>query len=110
MRSCWPPLFFLISTRLWGSTIPSSRLSVGEALSALLPKYLDCVVATHQQEIEAFVGNFVPRSRVKEAVNALLNARELTFTHIGNRSLLQIAPPKAGPSERTADSTRGTLS
>jgi len=85
-------------------------LSVGEALSALLSKYLDCVVAVDQQEIEAFFGNFVPRSRVKEAVNALLNARELTFTHIGNRSLLQITPPKAGPSERTADSTRGTLS
>src|SRR5438034_11278079 len=85
-------------------------LSVGEALSALLSKYLDCVVATDQQEIESFFGNFVPRSRVKEAVNALLNARELTFTHIGNRSLLQITPPKAGPSERTAHNTRGALS
>src|SRR6266446_2909126 len=85
-------------------------LSVGEALSALLSKYLDCVVATDQQEIESFFGNFVPRSRVKEAVNALLNARELTFTHIGNRSLLQITPPKTGPSERIAHSTRGTLS
>src|SRR5438132_542056 len=85
-------------------------LSVGEALSALLSKYLDCVVAADQQEIEAFFGNFVPRSRGKEAVNALLNARALTFTHIGNRSLLQITPPKTGPSERIAHSTRGALS
>src|SRR5712692_4212797 len=70
-------------------------LSVGEALSALLSKYLDCVVAADQQEIEAFFGNFVPRSRVKEAVNALLTARELDFIRVGNRSLIQITPPRA---------------
>ena len=69
-------------------------LSVGEALTALLSKYLDCVVAADQQELEAFFGNFVPRSRVKEAVNALLAARELSFLHVGNRSLIQVAPPK----------------
>ena len=42
-------------------------LSVAEALSALLSKYLDCVIAADQQEVESFFGNFVPRSRVKEA-------------------------------------------
>ena len=72
-------------------------LSVGEALSALLSKYLDCVVAADQQELDAFFGNFVPRSRVKEAVNALLAARELSFIRVGNRSLIQIAPAKAAP-------------
>jgi hypothetical protein len=70
-------------------------LSVGEALTALISKYLDCVVAADQQELEAFFGNFVPRSRVKEAVNALLSARELSFVHVGNRSLIQVAPPRA---------------
>ena len=69
-------------------------LSVGEALSALLSKYLDCVIAADQQEIEAFFGNFVPRSRVKEAVNALLTARELDFIRVGSRSLIQITPLK----------------
>ncbi|MGC2194667.1 MAG: hypothetical protein WA628_08320 [Terriglobales bacterium] len=69
-------------------------LSIGEALTALLSKYLECVVAADQQELEAFFGNFVPRSRVKEAVNALLAARELSFVHVGNRSLVQVAPPK----------------
>ena len=72
-------------------------LSVGEALSALISKYLDCVIAADQQEIETFFGNFVPRSRVKEAVNALLAARELSFVHVGNRSLVQIMPPKVEP-------------
>jgi hypothetical protein len=71
------------------------ELSVGEALSALISKYLDCVIAADEQEIEAFFSNFVPRSRVKEAINALLAARELSFVHVGNRSLIQITPPKA---------------
>ena len=66
-------------------------LSVGEALTALLSKYLDCVVAADQQELEAFFGNFVARSRVKEAVNALLAARELSFVRAGSRTLIQIA-------------------
>ena len=69
-------------------------LSVPEALSALLSKYLDCVIAAEQSELETFFGNFVARSRVKEAVNALLAARELSFVHVGGRSMLQITPAK----------------
>jgi hypothetical protein len=69
-------------------------LSVGEALTALLSKYLDCVVAADQQEIETFFDKVVPRSRVKDAVKALLAARELTFVHIGARSLVQVTPPR----------------
>jgi Winged helix DNA-binding domain len=67
-------------------------ISVAEALSALLSKYLDSVIAADQQELESFFGNFVPRSRVKEAVNALLAARELRFIHVGSRSMLQVTP------------------
>jgi 23S rRNA pseudouridine2605 synthase len=70
------------------------EISVVEALSALLSKYLDCVIAADQQEVESFLGNFVPRSRIKEAVNALLVARELEFMRVGNRSLLQMTPVK----------------
>jgi hypothetical protein len=70
------------------------NLSVAEALSALLSKYLDCVVAAEQTELEAFFGNFVPRSRVREAINALLSARELSFVRVGTRSLLQMTPLK----------------
>jgi 23S rRNA pseudouridine2605 synthase len=64
--------------------------SANAALSALLSKYLDCVVAADQQEIESFFGNFVARSRVREAVNALLAARELSFVLVGHRSLIQV--------------------
>jgi hypothetical protein len=78
------------------------ELSVVEALSALLSKYLDCVVAAYQLELESFFGNFVSRSRVKESVNTLLAARELEFTRVGSRSLVQITPPKsaAAPAPR----------
>jgi Winged helix DNA-binding domain len=69
-------------------------LSIAEALSALLSKYLDCVVAAHQEEIESFFGNFTARSKVREAINALQAARELDFIRVGNRSLIQIAQPK----------------
>jgi len=77
-------------------------LSVQQALSALISKYLDCVVAADQSELESFFGNFVARSRVKEAVNALLAARELSFVHVSGRSMLQITPEKepAVPSAR----------
>ncbi len=70
-------------------------LSVGEALSALLSKYLDCVIAADQEEVESFFGHFAPRSRVREAINALQAARELEFMRVGNRSLIQITQPKA---------------
>jgi hypothetical protein len=69
-------------------------LSVPEALSALVSKYLDCVIAVDEGEVENFLANFVPRTRVKEAIHALLAARELSFVHVGSKSLLQVTPPK----------------
>ena len=64
--------------------------SVGEALSALLSKYLECVIAADQTELDSFFGKFIPRSKVRESVNALMSARELNFVHVGNRSLIQV--------------------
>ncbi len=69
-------------------------LSVQEALTALLSKYLDSVIAIEQADLEVFFGNFVARSKVKDAVNALLAARELSFVHVSGRSMLQITPEK----------------
>jgi hypothetical protein len=73
--------------------------SVNSAISALLSKYLDCVIAADQVELESFFGNFVPRSKVREAVNALLAARELSFVHVGSRSLLEVT--QAQPAHRS---------
>jgi len=69
-------------------------LSVPEALSALVSKYLDCVIAVEQAELETFFGNFIARSKVKDAVNVLLAARELSFVHVAGKSMLQITPEK----------------
>jgi hypothetical protein len=69
-------------------------ISVPEALSALVSKYLDCAVAVDEGDVEKFLSNFVPRTRVKEAIHALLSARELSFVHVGSKSLLQVTPPK----------------
>jgi hypothetical protein len=72
-------------------------LSVPEALSALASKYLDCVIAVEPAELETFFGKFIARSKVKDAVNALLAARELSFVHVSGKSMLQITPPKVVP-------------
>ncbi len=71
------------------------ELSVPESLSALISKYLECVIAADQQEIGDFFSHFVPRSKVNEAVNALLAARELSFVSVGGRSHLQVAAAPA---------------
>jgi hypothetical protein len=69
-------------------------LSVPEALSALISKYLDCVGAVEQSELESFLGKLVARSRVKDAVSFLLAAREVSFVHVGSKSMLRITPEK----------------
>ena len=79
------------------------QLSVPEALSALLSKYLDCVIAVEPAELETFFGRFVARSKVKEGVNALLAARELSFVHVGGKSMLQITPAKVAVGPRSGE-------
>ncbi len=70
------------------------NMSIAEALSALLSKYLDAVVAAEPVEVEDFFSYLVPRSKVKEAMNALLAAREFNLVHVGKRALVQVAPPR----------------
>jgi 23S rRNA pseudouridine2605 synthase len=74
-----------------------AALSTAEGLSAMLSKYLDAAIAADQSEIEDVLSHLAPRSRIKEAVNALLAARELSFLHAGARTLIQITP---APAER----------
>jgi hypothetical protein len=81
------------------------NISMVEALTALVSKYIECVVAAEQTEVEDFFSVLVSKSRAREAINALLAARELQYTHVGGRSMLQITPPKTpieyrGPRER----------
>jgi 23S rRNA pseudouridine2605 synthase len=68
------------------------HISMPEALSALVSKYLEAVVAAEPAEVEEFFGRLVPKSRVREAINALLSARELSFVIVGKKTMLHVTP------------------
>ena len=88
------------------------HVSVAEALTALVSKYLDCVRAVTQEEVENFFSPLVGRARVREAINALQAARELGFVHVGGKVMLQAAdahlsqvarPPHGANAKRFSD-------
>jgi hypothetical protein len=83
-----------------------TQVSVAESLTALVSKYLDCVLAAQQEEVEHFFSPLIGRARVREAINALQAARELRFVHVGGRVMLQVSSvplvpedPKPSPVE-----------
>jgi len=67
------------------------RTSDAEALSALVSKYLDCVIAATQDEVESFFSSFTSRARVAEVLRALLAAREFVYTPSETRTLITVA-------------------
>jgi 23S rRNA pseudouridine2605 synthase len=67
-------------------------ISAPEAITALISKYLEAAVAADEQEIEELFSRFTSRSKVREAVKALLAARELSFVPVGGKSLIRMAP------------------
>jgi hypothetical protein len=66
------------------------QFSTAEAISALIGKYLEAVVAASREEVEEFFSYLVPRSKLREALNALLAARELTFISVGPKNLIHL--------------------
>jgi len=66
------------------------QISQHEAVSALVSRYLETVVAADQEEIEQFFSHWTSRSKVREAVNALLQTRELSFSNVGSRTLIRM--------------------
>ncbi|HZQ92725.1 MAG TPA: hypothetical protein VFA60_13100 [Terriglobales bacterium] len=79
-------------------TRQGAHTSAGVALSALISRYLDSAVAAEQSELEDVFSRFAPRSRVRESVNALLAARELSLRNLGKHTLLEITPARTAPS------------
>ena len=69
-----------------------TNLSMPQGLSALISKYLDAVIAAEQAEIENFFSAMAPRSKVREAINALLAAREFSFVTVGGKTMIEITP------------------
>jgi hypothetical protein len=73
------------------------HVSVAESLTALVSKYLDCVLAAPQEEVEQFFSHLIGRARVREAINALQAARELSFVHVNGRVMLQVSSLQPAP-------------
>lgn len=87
--ACWDLLY------RWAPEVmmEGSRISASEAISALLGKYLEGVVAAAKEEIEQFFSHFSTHAKVREAVNALLLRRELGLVTVGPKTLIQLTPP-----------------
>ena len=75
-------------------------ISAPEAVTALLSKFLETAIAATQEEIENFFSHFTSRSKVREAVNALQAAREISFVTVATKTLICLAPA-AEPRRRT---------
>ena len=81
-----------------------AQLSLPSALSALVSQFLATMIAAEQAEIESFFSTFVARAKTREAVSALLAAREIDLVHIGQSTMLQIASRE--PQGQPRDSAR----
>ena len=66
------------------------QVSAREALSALISRYLETVIAAEQKEVEDFFSPMVPRSRVAEVIRAMQGAREFSQVQVAGKSLLCI--------------------
>jgi hypothetical protein len=78
------------------------NISVPEAVTALVSKYLETAIAVEQDDIEQFFSHMTSRSKVREAVGALLQARELNLVTIGTKSLIRLTPPPDTQRRRNA--------
>jgi hypothetical protein len=94
--ACWDLLY------RWSPemVLEGSRISVSEAISALIGKYLEGVIAATREEMEHFFAYLAARSKVREAINALLATRELSFVVVGASTLLQLTPVAGLPQRR----------
>ena len=69
-----------------------ASISAPEAISALISKYLQTVVAAGQDEIEQLFSHLASRSKIRDAIHALLAARELSVIAIGAKTMVHLTP------------------
>ena len=76
----------------WSPAVMSAaqELPREAAVSALLFRYLEAVVATEQEQLETSFSFLISRSQLRDAINALLAARELTHVQIDRRRMLSV--------------------
>ena len=68
------------------------NISVAEALSALISRYLESVVAADIGDIEKVFEHFAPRSRIADTVRMLVAAREFQYVSVDDKTLVQLTP------------------
>ena len=85
--------------RRFGFTFP-------EALTALLSKYLESVIAAEQEEVERFFSTLLPRQKIREALHALQAARQLSYLTVGGKTLIRMTPLVAESSTTQARNKR----
>lgn len=68
------------------------QISMQEALSALISKYLETVISAEQKDVEEFFSRLVPRSRVTEVCKAMLSAQEFAFVQVSGKTMLRLSP------------------
>jgi hypothetical protein len=69
-----------------------AHISQHEALSALISKYLETVIAAEPREVEEFFGHVSPRSKVNEIIKALTAAREFESRPVGYTAMIRLVP------------------
>jgi hypothetical protein len=79
------------------------HVSLAESLTALISKYLDCVLAAQEEEVEQFFSPIIGRARVREGIHGLQATRELRYTHVGGRVMLQVSSWQLPSSNETED-------
>jgi len=78
----------------------AQQISMPAAISGLVSQYLEAVVAADPVQVEELFGHLAPRSKIKDAVNAMLGAREFSLLNIGHHSLVQVTPERIPHQER----------
>jgi len=69
-----------------------AHISQAEALSALISKYLETVIAAELREVEEFFGHITSRSKVNEIIRALTAAREFESRPVGHTAMIRLVP------------------
>jgi hypothetical protein len=76
-----------------------AHISQAEALSALISKYLETVIAAEPREVEEFFGYITSRSKVNEIIKALTSAREFESRPVGYTAMVRLVPREKEKSE-----------
>jgi hypothetical protein len=86
------PMRWHLTQDLFGAQMnKAKRLSQPLALSTLLSHYLEAVIAAEPAEVEEWLIAFATRARVRDALNALVTARQLEHVTYERQQLLKIA-------------------